>query len=70
MNSEAGSERNQTQNNYSLVLSKIGDDGRYQWIVYALVIMYSAFIGVILNSVSLMYLDVQFDCTSFNVSEI
>ena len=40
MASESSSEGNQPTNNYSLLLEKVGNNGRYQWILYILIAMY------------------------------
>ena len=70
MVSESSSEGSQPPNNYSFLLEKVGNKGRYQWILFLLIIMYEIFSSIILSSVSLLYLDVQFDCTTLNVPEI
>ena len=70
MISDSSSEGNEPTNNYSLLLERVGNDGKYQWVFYALIAMYSIFSSIIISSVSLLYLDAQFDCTAFNVPQI
>ena len=65
MISERSSE--EPENSYLLLMAKVGNNGRYQWVIYILLIAYWICYGININSISLLYLDVQFDCTSFNI---
>ena len=57
-------------NNYSYLMAKVGHDGPYQWIIYSIAITYWMSYGIFVNSIPLLYLDVQFDCTSFSIPQI
>ena len=58
------------RNNYCYLMSRVGNDGRYQWIIFLISILFWVFYGIIVTSISLLYLDVQFDCTSFGIPQI
>ena len=55
------------RNNYFYIMGKVGNDGCYQWMVYVISISLWICYGVFNNSVSLLYLDVQFDCSAFSI---
>ena len=54
-------------NNYFFLMSKVGNDATYQRIIFIISILLWVFYGVFVNSIPLLYLDVQFDCTSFGI---
>ena len=64
------SEPVQAVNNYLVVNSKVGGNGPYQWIIYLIILGYWLFYATIANSISLLYLDTEFDCSALDVSEI
>ena len=67
MISEDSSEGQVPANNYLSLMARVGNDGPYQWVVYLITILSWASFGLINNSISLLYLDVQFDCTAFGI---
>ena len=70
MISENSSDEEQPRDNYSYLMGRVGNEGRYQWIIFAISMLLWIFYGIILSSISLLYLDVQFDCTAFDVAEV
>ena len=56
--------------NYSSLIKRVGDAGRYQWIVFTLIFLtciYSSFFGA---SINFLFLNPGFDCSTLGVSEI
>ena len=67
MISEDSSEDEQP-NNYSSIMNKVGDHGIYQWIIFAIITFASFVDGIVSFTLPLLYLNTQFDCSSFGVA--
>ena len=55
-------------NNYSHLMNRVGDDGIYQWIIYLIVVLVWFIDGIISFSTPLLYLNTEFDCSSFGIA--
>ena len=67
MRSESSSNEQLT---YSSLIQKVGSKGCYQWIIYVLVFLYWVENNFILSSISFIFMNPGFDCTTLGVTKI
>ena len=55
---------------YFSLIEKVGSKGCYQWIMFALCVMYYIFLGFWTYSLAFAFLNPGFDCTNLSVREM
>ena len=53
---------------YEELVEKLGTKGCYQWTIYTLVFLFWTFNGMMSLSISFLFMNPGFDCTTLNVS--
>ena len=49
-------------------MTKVGDGGIYQWIIFTIIIFSSFVDGIISFTLPLLYLNTELDCSAFGVA--
>ena len=55
---------------YFMLMQKVGDQGCYQWIIYAMTVLNWFLSSTFTYSLTFLFLQPGFDCTVLNVPEI